>query len=262
MADMIPQGTQENGLPHGHEQGDANIRAVVGMMSAILLSAIVICGLLVAVFGYFNARENRQDADTPPLFTQRQVPPKPRLLPSPFDEKDDPKSAVQPGSERNSGGVNALDKSGRRVEVGSDDLLPWDKLRVEVGQEEAQANSYTTNRKTGAVTIPVERAKELMAPGADRFGAQTQASHSAATSSGAHGASGESGQHKDEAHSTAGKQSGAEQSGAEQGGLEQGLPKEYGPIYSESSTWETEDQSLTADSSGGLTLQEMREKRR
>ncbi len=142
------------------------------------------------------------------------------------------------------------------VDVGSDDLLRLGQI-ARVGQEEAQTNSYTTNRKTGAVTIPVERAKELMAPGADRFGAQTQASHSAATSSGAHGAAGESGQHKDEAHSTAGKQS-----GAEQGGLEQGLPKEYGPIYSESSTWETEDQSLTADSSGGLTLQEMRGKRR
>jgi hypothetical protein len=246
MADMIPQGTQENGLPQGHESGDANIRAVVGTMATILSSAIVVCLLLTVMFRYLNARENNKYSDMPPMLMQRQVPPKPRILPSPFDEKDDAASGVQPGSERNSAGVNATDKSGRRVDATSDDLLPWDKHRIEAAQAEAQADSYTEDRKTGAVTIPVERAIELTSSGADRFAAQT--GHAAIKSS---AAPGESGGREGEANSTAGKQS-----GAEQGGLEQGLPKLYGPIYSESSHWETEDQRLTADSSGGRMSQE------
>lgn len=268
MADMIPQGTQEEGVPAGHEQGDANIRAVVMTMTVILSSAAVFLVVVWTMFLYFDAREDRKDAGTPPLFfAQKQVPPKPRLLPSPFDENDDKgrrQRRAASGGEARSSGVNALDKAGNPVDATSDDLLPWEKLRVEAAGEQAQVNSYIRDPKTGAITIPVERAKALMAPGKNPFTAKTQAGRAAVNGKGAHGESGhgtdaagghaapgETGRHEGEAHSTAGQQS-----GAEQGGLQQDLPASYGPIYSESSNWETEDQSLTADSSGGLTLRE------
>ncbi len=83
MADMIPQGTQEVSVPFGHESADANVRTVF-ISVLVLLSFAATCMLAMAgMFSYLNNREKAKDVQTPALFSKRELPPGPPLLPSP-----------------------------------------------------------------------------------------------------------------------------------------------------------------------------------
>jgi hypothetical protein len=83
MADMVPQGTQLEGVPHGHESADANIRSVTMSVIILLSSTVVVMVAMVGMFNYLNNREERKDVRTPATFQVRQLPPGPPLLPSP-----------------------------------------------------------------------------------------------------------------------------------------------------------------------------------
>lgn len=269
MADMIPQGTQENGVANGHEDGDANIRAVVGTMTVILVSAAVVAGMLIPFIGYFTKREEAKDAGTPAMFMRRMVPPKPRLLPSPFDSSDDAKSPSvnlsSPNGRMNTsaGQMNPQTMSREEYDKTSDDLLPWDKMRDESSRDEALADTTHRDARTGTVSMPIERAIDLMAVDGNKgktagTGTAGGASGQGSKTSGAHGSGGAMSTHGrgssptqgDNVHSTAAKQSGAEQSGI---GVD--MPAYYGPIYSDSYKWENPEHKMNSDSSGGRTLQ-------
>jgi hypothetical protein len=254
MADMIPQGTQEAdaSAAGGYERGDANIRAVVLTMTVILTSCAVVVALLIPMFSAFTARERRKDINTPAIYAQRQVPPEPRLLPSPVDDEDarltlglpsqgsaQARPGAGTGGKSPMGRQNTQTQSRDAVDYTGDNQLPWDKMLNEAAVEQAQYNSYTRNPRTGQVTIPVERAMELMAgpPAQTTAGSQKP------------GGTTEAGEHGGDVNATTGKQTGAAASG-----VTRDMPAYYGPVITENARWEAEYEKYTADSSGGLKL--------
>jgi hypothetical protein len=82
MADMIPQGTQDYAVEHGHERADVNVRhtllSAVVVMSAVLVSILAMAGM----FRYLLQRETVKDKMTPALYSYAQRPAGPPLLPS------------------------------------------------------------------------------------------------------------------------------------------------------------------------------------
>ncbi len=120
MADMVPQGTQENGVPHGHESADANMRTVVTAVIVLLTSVAVTMLAMAGMFSYLNNREKAKDDMVPDTFAMRQLPPGPPLLPSP-----------------------------------KQDELPWAAYQNERRAQEAEAAKYgIINRQTGAYQVP------------------------------------------------------------------------------------------------------------
>ena len=249
MADMIPQGTQDTDQGTalgGYEKGDANIRAVIMTMTIILTSCTVVVALLIPMFGAFTAREERKDADVPALFAVRQpTPPAPRLLPLPVDDADLNLSLGLPyGKTKGAASGNKTSPMAREntagrpresVDYTTDNQLPWDKMLNEAAVEQAQYDNATKDAKTGRIlTIPVDRAMELMAGPAKQTGGQQSGG---TTPAGAHG---------DEANSTTGQQTGAMAAG-----IARDLPPYYGPVITENGAWEEEYEKYTSDSSGG-----------
>lgn len=120
MADMVPQGTQLNGVPHGHESADANMRTVVVAVSVLIASVVVVMLAMAAMFTGLNNREKAKDIGVPEAFTMRQLPPGPPVLPSP-----------------------------------KQDELPWAAYQNERRQQEATAAQFgIINKKTGAYQVP------------------------------------------------------------------------------------------------------------
>jgi hypothetical protein len=80
-----PQGTQANGVEHGHEERDVDFRALVKWFGALGIMMAII--MPVVWFGYQAARPLIEGVDAPPspVFTQRWSLPMPRVLPNPFD---------------------------------------------------------------------------------------------------------------------------------------------------------------------------------
>ncbi len=83
MADMIPQGTQAESVPFGHETADANVKSVFVSVVVLLSSVAVVMLAMLGMFNYLNHREMAKDANVPATFAVRQLPPGPPLLPSP-----------------------------------------------------------------------------------------------------------------------------------------------------------------------------------
>lgn len=120
MADMVPQGTQLNGVPHGHESADANMRSVLVAVTVLISSVVVVMLAMAGMFTYLNNREKAKDLRTPDTFAMRQFPPGPPLLPSP-----------------------------------KQDELPWAAYQNERRQQEATAAEFgIINKKTGAYQVP------------------------------------------------------------------------------------------------------------
>src|SRR6187397_1913547 len=80
-----PQGTQEHGVEHGHEEKDVSFRPLFLWFG--FLSVIVIITILVVTFGYnlWAERTRPDDVAFSPVFTQQPIPPAPRVLPNPID---------------------------------------------------------------------------------------------------------------------------------------------------------------------------------
>jgi hypothetical protein len=131
MADMIPQGVQREGINGGYERGDANIR-IVGVSMLIILSIVLLVMLVISGMSYaLQKRESARDI-APSALYQRPIPPEPRLLPSPLSARDD--------------------------------MYPWERYQLERQEQLEASNStgYTDEGRT-LVTIPVDRALELVA---------------------------------------------------------------------------------------------------
>lgn len=120
MADMVPQGTQLNGVPQGHESADANMRMVVLSVVVLMTTVLVTMLAMAGMFAYLNNREQAKDVGVPEAFAQRQLPPGPPLLPSP-----------------------------------KRDELPWAAYQTERRAQEATAMKYgIINKATGAYQVP------------------------------------------------------------------------------------------------------------
>jgi hypothetical protein len=156
MADMIPQGSMDLGDGTGYEKADANLRAVTVTMIVILSTAAVAVLSLYGMLGFLEKRGDALDAQVPAMYAQRVIPPKPHLLPSPFQETKRPVTLS---------GMNPQVEPREAYDTTTDDQLPWDKMRQENGIDEAQADGYTYNAKTGGATIPIEEAIAQMSGG-------------------------------------------------------------------------------------------------
>jgi hypothetical protein len=80
-----PQGTQEAGVEHGHEAADMDIAQVGGWFLGLAVTVIVAMILLWGTFKWWARTATHNDELPSQLFTQRMVPPEPRILPNPID---------------------------------------------------------------------------------------------------------------------------------------------------------------------------------
>jgi hypothetical protein len=110
--------------PPGHEQSDANLRAVALVGVGLAALTVFALGVVLVQFRILDLQATRDDPPPPPLAAERPTaPPEPRLQSEP-----------------------------------ASDLAT---LRAE---EETLLNSYGwLDRKSGVVRVPIERAKELVA---------------------------------------------------------------------------------------------------
>ena len=153
MSDIQPQGTQSYSVESGYEHGDANPHAViVGLL--IIASATFLCMVVVfQMYGFYTKRFNSRDNAIPTIYTERIIPPEPRLLPDPYTDT-----------------YSKVALEGQRTgELGlTPDGNPWDKRQSEIFAQYAEANSYGTN-PDGTVRIPIAQAMQLQA-GSDKPG--------------------------------------------------------------------------------------------
>jgi hypothetical protein len=80
-----PQGTQAQGVEHGHEAVDVDFRSLFFWFGGLAAGlAITFLGVMAA-YGWWFARAGRHDTLPSQVFAQQQTPPLPRLLPNPTD---------------------------------------------------------------------------------------------------------------------------------------------------------------------------------
>ena len=126
MSDMIPQGVQREGVDGGYERGDANIRSVVVSIAAIISVVLIVMVVAMGAFFALRAREEAKDV-APSAVYAKELPPEPRLLPSPLTKRDN--------------------------------ILPWERGAIEMTEQKAALTRYEfTDKARGQVTIPVEQA--------------------------------------------------------------------------------------------------------
>src|SRR5947207_884205 len=61
-----PQGTQEHGVPNGHEHRDIHIRALLTWFASLAVSVVVVVLLMWGTYAAFNYRENQVQAEMMP----------------------------------------------------------------------------------------------------------------------------------------------------------------------------------------------------
>jgi hypothetical protein len=84
-ARTTPQGTQANGVDHGHEERDVDFRAIVKWFAGLAISLAII--MPVVWFGLQAALPLIEGGDRPTsaVFAEQWELPAPRVLPNPFD---------------------------------------------------------------------------------------------------------------------------------------------------------------------------------
>jgi hypothetical protein len=90
-----PQGTQEHGVEHGHEERDVNFGAL-GYWFTVLAMTVALA--YVVVWGFYAVvKSQARSAQVLPseLFANRQAPPEPRIMPNPKDSGANPMTMVQ-----------------------------------------------------------------------------------------------------------------------------------------------------------------------
>ena len=86
----MPQGTQAEGVEHGHEERDIQAPMLVRWFGLMMVALVAQIALLWGLYSYMGATSARVDMLPSELFGQRTVPPPPRLLPNPVDSAQEP----------------------------------------------------------------------------------------------------------------------------------------------------------------------------
>jgi hypothetical protein len=90
-----PQGTQANGVEHGHEGRDILFGPLVKWFIGLGLFLGLTVLLGTATFRLWGAEVAREDQLPSPLFAQQGAPPEPRILPNPIDSGLNPMEHVK-----------------------------------------------------------------------------------------------------------------------------------------------------------------------
>jgi hypothetical protein len=83
VSEFKPQGGSGETSDRRHERRDLNVKAVAGFAIGLVLTAALLHGALVWMFGVFEQDEARQDRPPPPLAEPQARPPAPRLQEDP-----------------------------------------------------------------------------------------------------------------------------------------------------------------------------------
>jgi hypothetical protein len=125
----VYQGSQQEGVEHGHEGTDLSLRSVIQWFGAWALTVAVSIVVLWWLFNGWSAFRTRQELLLPVgRFSNQQVlPPEPRVLPNPVDSAAHPNEPMR--------GPSELERDHRR-------------------QEDAQLESAGLQNASGQPTLP------------------------------------------------------------------------------------------------------------
>jgi hypothetical protein len=85
-----PQGTQEYGVEHGHEEHDVHFRPLVGWIVGLWVTVFLVFVLMQGMFHYLVADQGSRYPLASPLLGKTQVPGQPRIWPNPADRPAEP----------------------------------------------------------------------------------------------------------------------------------------------------------------------------
>lgn len=96
----IYQGSEQEGVEHGHEGTDITLLSVIQWFGAWALVVAVSIVVLWWLFNAWSAFRTRQELLLPiPRFNQQVLPPEPRVLPNPVDTAQHPERPMMGPSE-------------------------------------------------------------------------------------------------------------------------------------------------------------------
>jgi hypothetical protein len=119
-----------------HEESDVRIKPIVWFGVWLTVSTVVIYFLLYGLFNYFESREAKTETPPPALADERQaLPPEPRLQLAPSQV-----GQTQPNLREH----------------------PLAELKTLKEEEERLLTTYGVDESSGAIRIPIQRAKQLV----------------------------------------------------------------------------------------------------
>jgi hypothetical protein len=119
-----------------HEESDVRIKPIIWFGVWLAVAAVIIHIMLWVLFGYFDRREAKAETPPPALADERQpLPPEPRLQLAPSEV-----GQTQPDLREH----------------------PLAELKTLKEEEERLLTTYGVDERTGAIRIPIQRAKELV----------------------------------------------------------------------------------------------------
>ncbi|MDQ3812335.1 MAG: hypothetical protein M3347_00120 [Armatimonadota bacterium] len=80
-----PQGTQENGVERGHENRDVKMKPLFRWFGGLAVLTFGTFLLIYGMFTFFLVRETKKDVLPSRMFAEEVRPPKPLLLPRPWE---------------------------------------------------------------------------------------------------------------------------------------------------------------------------------
>ncbi len=83
-----PQGTQADGVVHGHEERDTNLAAIGKWFIGLAIGTVATIFLLAGGYKLWDNYQ-QQVTNIPPMLQKTQEPPLPRLIPNPVDDSAD-----------------------------------------------------------------------------------------------------------------------------------------------------------------------------
>jgi len=87
-----PQGTQADGVEHGHEERDIYLPAIIRWFAVLGITVGVVFTVMWGFMTVMTGRAGRNQV--PAVFETRQTPPTPRLLPNPVDDPATPTKPI------------------------------------------------------------------------------------------------------------------------------------------------------------------------
>ncbi|HEX5734638.1 MAG TPA: hypothetical protein VF131_17525 [Blastocatellia bacterium] len=119
-----------------HEVSDVRIKPIIWFGFWLLVSTVAIYLLIFGLFRFFESRATKSDAPAPPLAEERpELPPEPRLQLAPSQA-----GQPQPNLKEH----------------------PLEELKRLKEEEERMLTTYGVDERSGAIRIPIDKAKQLV----------------------------------------------------------------------------------------------------